>query len=102
MNAGPGKRNCLRCSGSGRELVPLWMGEGADGTCQNCGGTGRVECKHESTRFDPKAWPTGESLEICNDCGMSRTHWEQGESPWMMVEDIEAARAEIEGFLSTH
>lgn len=25
MNAGHGKRNCLRCSGSGCELVPLWM-----------------------------------------------------------------------------
>jgi len=56
-------------------------------------------CEHKDTRFDPKGWPTGEDLEICNVCGMSRTHWEQGESSWEMVDDIDAARAEIESFL---
>ena len=37
------------------------------------------DCKHERVhwRIDPQqTW----IVEVCNDCGMSRSHWEQGES----------------------
>lgn len=53
------------------------------------------QCKHEHTRIDPRPWPTGEDLEICLYCGMSRTHWEQGASEWQMV-DVEQVRLELE------
>lgn len=56
-----------------------------------------IDCQHKHTHFDPAGWPTGEDLEVCDDCGMSRTHWEQGESPWTMVDDIEDERRRFEG-----
>jgi hypothetical protein len=51
-------------------------------------------CPHQRTTFDPKGWPGGYDLEVCLDCGMSRTHWEQGESGWCWVE-IERERREL-------
>ena len=45
-------------------------------------------CLHAHTHFDPLGWPTGEDLEVCDDCGASRTHWEQGRSDWLSMERI--------------
>lgn len=53
------------------------------------------KCNHGNTRFAPEPWPTGEAIEICKNCGMSRSHWEQGVSDWLMV-DIENARVELQ------
>lgn len=52
------------------------------------------ECKHEKTHYEP--WPDGGAIEVCEDCGMSRHHWEQGESNWIMIEDIESARKKLQ------
>lgn len=52
-------------------------------------------CCHNDTYELPELWPTGESIEVCNCCGMSRAHWEQGESSWYQVDLIEA-RDELE------
>lgn len=59
--------------------------------------TGRIEpenkCRHQKTRFED--WPDGGVIEICEICGKSRHHWEQGESAWIMVHDIEDARKAV-------
>jgi hypothetical protein len=46
------------------------------------------ECRHTNIhwRIDPTQPWIGASVEVCNECGMSRWHWEQGESPWMLVD----------------
>ena len=49
-------------------------------------------CNHTNTHNED--WPDG-GIEVCDDCGMSRHHWEQGESSWIMVEDIPGAREEL-------
>lgn len=53
-------------------------------------------CLHENTRYLKEPWPDGGTIELCNDCGMSRHHWEQGESDWIMVEDLDEAREEVQ------
>ncbi|MCJ7747856.1 MAG: hypothetical protein MUP27_08935 [Desulfobacterales bacterium] len=53
----------------------------------------RSVCPHPKTHFED--WPDGGGIEVCDDCGMSRYQWEQGESPWTMVEDIPRAREEV-------
>lgn len=59
--------------------------------------TEAINCRHAHSHFDPKGWPTGEDLEICDDCGASRTHWEQGQSAWVHFElTIEEERAQLE------
>lgn len=58
------------------------------------GGRDDMSCLHQDTYELPEPWPTGESIEVCNCCGMSRAHWEQGESGWVQV-DLVAAREEI-------
>lgn len=50
------------------------------------------KCPHYHTHFEP--WPDGGDIEICHDCGMSRHHWEQGESNWVKI-DIPKARVEV-------
>lgn len=46
-----------------------------------------TSCKHEDTRFiDAPGEPGSRSIEVCNLCGMSRRHWEQGESDWLLVD----------------
>lgn len=56
-------------------------------------------CTHPRTSFDPLGWPTGEDLEVCEICGKSRTHWEQGESEWCDIGNIAQARRELEAVL---
>lgn len=41
-------------------------------------------------------WPDGGYVEICKDCGKSRHIWEQGQSDWIVVGDIEASKKELE------
>jgi hypothetical protein len=52
-------------------------------------------CNHADTYLLPKPWPTGDTIEVCNCCGMSRAHWEQGSSPWIQV-DLPRRRREIQ------
>jgi hypothetical protein len=54
-------------------------------------------CKHQSThmRFDPHETPSvGPTIEVCNNCGMSRSHWEQGDSGWMTADVSDCKRAD--------
>jgi hypothetical protein len=47
---------------------------------------GIVKCEHKKTHFvDAEDEPGLGSIEVCDDCGMSRRHWEQGESSWLLV-----------------
>lgn len=58
------------------------------------GKTRIIYCDHqEKTHFED--WPDGE-LEVCDVCGMSRQHWEQGETPWTMIENIPKARKDLQ------
>lgn len=54
-----------------------------------------MKCCHTDTYELPEPWPTGESIEVCNCCGMSRACWEQGESDWVQV-DLVLARRQCE------
>lgn len=54
-------------------------------------------CEHEATHFLEEEWPTGEAIEVCDLCGMSRAHSEDAGliSGWVVVEDLEADRREL-------
>ena len=46
-------------------------------------------CDHKKThmRFSPyEPESLGPTIEVCNECGHSRSHWEQGESKWTDVD----------------
>lgn len=58
--------------------------------------TKHTNCKHEETRYLDEPWPDGGAIEVCVHCGMSRHHWEQGHSHWVMIKDIENARREVQ------
>lgn len=47
-------------------------------------------CDHKNTYTD-RIEPTATNIEVCKDCGMSRSTWEQGSSGWQMI-DIEAEK----------
>ncbi|MCK5132073.1 MAG: hypothetical protein KAR40_07985 [Candidatus Sabulitectum sp.] len=47
-------------------------------------------CDHPDTHNLPEPWPTGESIEVCNCCGMSRAHHEWHQSPWIEVDLYES------------
>lgn len=49
-------------------------------------------CNHLNTYMLPDPWPTGESIEVCNCCGMSRAHSEWDESPWYQIPLVEARK----------
>ena len=55
-------------------------------------------CEHEATHFLEKPWPTGEGIEVCELCLMSRQHYGEdlGTSEWVMVEDLDEARRQLE------
>jgi hypothetical protein len=57
----------------------------------------KLVCLHQKKHYED--WPDGSAIEICDICGMSRNIWEQGESNWIMVEDIPAVRKEIQDSL---
>ncbi len=54
-----------------------------------------MSCCHSDTYELPAPWPTGESIEVCNCCGMSRAHCEWDETLWHHV-DIFEARAQLD------
>ncbi len=64
----------------------------SDASIANC-------CAHPDTYLLEEPWPTGEDIEVCKLCGMSRAHWEQGESPWTLI-DIDDTRRELEKALA--
>ena len=55
----------------------------------------KMKCCHKNTYMLPDPWPTGEDIEVCNCCGLSRAHWEQGESSWVVV-DLVADRKQLQ------
>jgi hypothetical protein len=59
----------------------------------------RMICQH-SGKKSSEDWPDGGGIEICDTCGMSRHIWEQGESYWIMVEDIPGARKRLQESLN--
>jgi hypothetical protein len=50
----------------------------------------RSICPHKKAHSED--WPDGGVIEVCDDCGMSRYLWEQGETDWIWVKDIPGAR----------
>lgn len=59
-----------------------------------------MACEHKDTSFHDNPWPTGEVIEECGHCGMSRLHCEMGASGWTMVADIDAERTWMERSLA--
>ena len=53
-----------------------------------------VNCNHKQTHYED--WSDGGTIEVCDTCGMSRHHWEQGQSNWIMVDDISKSRKELQ------
>ncbi len=52
----------------------------------------KIKCKHENTKgFETESFFMT-SVEICLDCGMSRSVWEGGESEWVATELLEDAK----------
>lgn len=58
-----------------------------------------MACQHDNKRSEE--WPCGSYIEVCNDCGMSRNIWEQGESEWIFIKPkiIEKSRKELQTLL---
>ena len=56
---------------------------------------GKKECKHENRQYLKEVFVAGHAVEACVDCGMSRTHWEQGESAWVAIGDIPESMGEL-------
>jgi len=54
---------------------------------------------HTHTKTSVLTWPDGGAVEVC-ECGMSRHIWEQGESEWIMVENLEEARAQLQDLIN--
>jgi len=50
-------------------------------------------CNHPKTHYID--WPDNSTVEICDICGMSRNHCEYGQSDWIVVENISAAKEEL-------
>jgi len=53
-----------------------------------------MDCEHSKAHFED--WPDGGSIEVCEDCGVSRYHWEWGETDWIMIEDIAGTRKKLQ------
>lgn len=52
-----------------------------------------ANCQHKNTYlcYSPYETPSiGPTIEVCKQCGLSRSHWEQGESPWILVEEAKS------------
>lgn len=49
----------------------------------------RHPCAHRCTHWrfnDYESKSVGPTIEVCDLCGMSRSHWEWGQSQWMTVD----------------
>ncbi len=55
-----------------------------------------MACKHRNISTDPRPWPTGETVEICEDCGRRRLVWHGSATAWQVVPGIERARLAME------
>jgi len=55
-------------------------------------------CKHTKTHYE--GWPDDGEIEVCEACGMSRYHWENGETDWIMIENIQKSREDLQKFLN--
>jgi len=53
-----------------------------------------MPCEHKNTYYED--WPNGRCIEICLDYSMSRHHWEQGQSEWVIVKDIAGAKERVQ------
>jgi len=59
-----------------------------------------MSCEHENTHYE--GWPDGGTIEVCDVCGLSRYlcspygDFEQGDTSWTRVENIEEARREVQ------
>lgn len=51
-----------------------------------------MNCKHTNTKYED--WPDGGEVEVCQNCGMSRHHWEWGESAWILINVEEEKKTE--------
>lgn len=50
--------------------------------------------KHSHMRFSPyESEIIGPTIEVCDDCGASRSHSEFDSSPWLMVDVSEFKKA---------
>ena len=66
-----------------------------DAACSECDhitDAGKMVCEHKNTHNVEFSLT---DIEVCDDCGLSRSVWEQGCSEWVSV-DIEAIRDEVE------
>lgn len=52
-------------------------------------------CNHADTYLLPDPWPSGDPIEVCNCCGMSRAYFGYGVSPWLRV-DLYRSRKETQ------
>jgi len=52
-----------------------------------------MSCIHKKTHNED--WPGG-GIEVCDKCGMSRHPLEQGQSDWIMIENIEGTRIKLQ------
>ncbi len=43
------------------------------------------DCLHPKTHTITDPHPYGDIIEVCDTCRMSRSLWEQGESPWTTI-----------------
>jgi len=59
----------------------------------------RSVCFHLKTHGED--WPDGGGIIVCDDCGLSKYVWEQGEGSWQWIENIPKARKELEEALKT-
>lgn len=51
-----------------------------------------MNCKHTDTKYED--WPDGGVVEVCQNCGMSRYHWEWGETQWIII-DVKESKKEV-------
>lgn len=66
------------------------------GRTDNAGKKIMTNCLHEKTYWLKEPWPTGEAVEVCSNCSMSRAHWEWGESDWTMIKDLEVTSKSLQ------
>lgn len=52
------------------------------------------KCIHDKTHYE--SWPDGGEIEVCDICKMSRHHTEVDTTEWVMIEDINGCRRELQ------
>ncbi len=61
-------------------------------------------CRHEKTHYVANIHEPhlGKNIEVCDACKFSRSHWEQGESEWVYVQEYAELKKEAENFFLPH